>query len=339
MNSAALMLWGFTVTWPGVFTLLGIGCAMLLSMGLWTLRGHGAGGLGIFFLSALLLGLALGRLAHWYCHPLQYPSLAGAMTDYLRGGFSLWGAFAGVILSALLCWGAGLVPELGELGDLLAPGAALGIAVGRLGSFFDLSDRGKFLVETPAFRRLPFGVWTALSADRGEWRFATFFLQSLLCLALAVGLLALVLRRKKGEEEGCVCALFALFYGAGQILLDSTRYDADFFAFNGFIHVPQLLSALAAALAVAFLGGRAIRREGFRPVHAALFAAAFVSMALCGVLEYLVQRYAERYALCYGAMALLLVLLCAVGVVFSVWKPREKASEPLISGNMHGNKA
>lgn len=326
MNSSALMLWGAVVTLPGLFAVLGSLSAMLLALGLWTARERRVLPLLALFPPAILLGLVLGRLAHWYCHPLQYTSLTEAMTDYFIGGFSLWGVFAGVLLAAALLVGANLVPDLWELLDVLAPAAALGIAVGRLGSLFDLSDRGKFILETPSLHRLPFSVYTVLSGSEGQWRFATFFVQSLFCLVLALFLLSVFFLAGK-RRRGVTAIFFAICYGAGQILLDSTRYDADFFRFNGFIHVPQILSALAAAAAVGLLGRRSVRRFGLRGLHIVLFALALGCYVGCGVMEYLVQRHADRYALCYGGMAAFLLLLCLIGGVLYLWRPRRKPTD------------
>ena len=70
--------------------------------------------------------------------------------------------------------------------DAMAPAAALGIGVGRLGSMFDLSDRGRMLVEAPERQHLPFAALTEQIPGSGEWRFATFFVQALAAFALAV---------------------------------------------------------------------------------------------------------------------------------------------------------
>lgn len=326
MNPAAVLLWGYAVSWPAVFAVWGAACAMLLSLSLWTLRGRSPLTLLPLFPAAALLGLVLGRLGHWYCHPFQYASFPEAMTDYLRGGFSLWGCFAGVLLAAGLYSRTGLTPGLWALLDDLAPGAALGIAVGRLGSLYDISDRGKLLVRDPRFWRLPYAVYTVLSPGEGQWRFATFFWQSLGCLVLALGLLLLRLLYRRRRQRGTTALFFVLLYAAGQILLDSTRYDADFFRFNGFIHVPQLLSALGAAGALGALGARSVRRFGYRRAHGALFALGGLCLALCGVLEYGIQRYAGHALPLYGAMGALLGAFCGIGAVFQLWRPGKKPS-------------
>ena len=336
MNSVALLMGDVTVTWPGAFGAAGVLCAVCLTLGLWLWRDHRAGELGVFFPAAILFGLVLGRIAHWYSHPLMYTGFTGALTNLLQGGFSLWGAAVGVLTAAVLCSAAGAVSDFADLLDAMAPGAALGIAVGRLGSLFDLSDRGKFALENPSLQRLPFSVLTEISGAR-EWRFATFFVQSIAAAALAVGLgLAYmsVSRRRElpgaRDEKGRIAALFAVFYGASQIILDSTRYDADFLRSNGFIHIPQLLSALALAGGMLWLGIRVIRRRGRRWMPWLFWLLTLLCMGGAGYMEYAVQRRSDRFVFCYNVMGACLFLICMFALILAdaLYPPQEEIDPP-----------
>ena len=321
MSWAALILNDTVITWPAVFAALGAVCAMLGCLALYMARGHNPRELAAVLPAAVLLALVLGRLVHWYCHPLQYSGFLSAMTDFFQGGFSLSGVFAGVLLTALLAAGAGVVTHLPDLLDALAPAGALGIAVGRMGSLFDLSDRGRFIIQDEAFRRLPFGVFTTFAEGAGEWRFATFAFQGLAAALLALALtwvhLALTRRMlRQGEEaQGRVFALFLALYGAGQIVLDSTRYDADFFRFNGFVHMPQILCGAALAGAIVWLSVRSVRQNRLRWYHWTCWALTLFGMGLGGYMEYYVQRRAGEYILGYGVMSAALALAAAAAVV------------------------
>ena len=336
MNSMALLVGDLTVTWPGVFGTLGIVCALFLTLGLWLRRDHRAGELGIFFPAAILFALVLGRIAHWYSHPLMYTSFVGALTNLLQGGFSLWGAVVGVLAAAGLCAAAGTVSDFADLLDALAPAGALGIAVGRLGSLFDLSDRGKFALENPSLHRLPFSVLTEISGAQ-EWRFATFFAQSIAAAILAVGLGAAYIaisRRREApgarDERGKIAALFAVFYGASQIVLDSTRYDADFLRSNGFIHIPQILSALALAGGMLWLGIRVIRRRGKRVMPWLFWLLTLLCLGGAGYMEYAVQRRSDRFVFCYNVMGACLFLTCMFSVILAdaLFPPQEEIDAP-----------
>ena len=331
MSWAAVVLKNAVVTWPGVFAALGALCAALIALGLWLWRGEDPRGLGVFFPVVVLFSLVLVRLLHWYSHPLQYGGFLAAMTDYLRGGLSLSGVFAGTLLAAILTRCAGLVRNLPRLLDALAPGAAFGVAVGRLGFLFDLSDRGKFVLSAPGLRRLPFAAFTALAGETGEWRFATFLWQAAVCAVLGAGLLWLFFRLPRRDwhagvpREGHVFALFLALYGAAQIVLDSTRYDADFLRSNGFIHVPQLLAAGALVLVLVWYSVWSAWAVGPRLWHGLCWVGAFGSVALGAYMEYFVQRRPHRFVLAYGVMSACFLLTGAMVLgLFASLRPGAK---------------
>lgn len=310
MNGLAFVTKEAAVAWPAVFAVLGALCAVFGCMALWLASGRELRELTVFLPAAILFSLVAGRLMHWYSHPLSYQSFRTAMTVYTGGGFSLSGAFFGTALAAGLCRAGGLTRDLPGLLDAAAPSAALGIAVGRLGAAFDISDRGKFAA---APGRL-FTVYTA-SGTGGEWRFATFLAQSVFCFALSAALCWLFLRalapeRRRQRRKGMVFLLFLAFYGAGQIVLDSTRYDADFLRSNGFIHMPQILGAAAMLFVMIALTFAARRRGLPRGGLVAAWVLFFAGLALAGYMEYFIQRRAELHRTGYALMTAGAVLAC-----------------------------
>ncbi len=337
MSWAAVMIGKTVITWPAVMAVLGALCAMLATVGLYLARGLDPREPAAVFPAAVLFALVAGRLIHWYCHPLLYTGFAEAMTDYLTGGFSLSGVFAGTALAVLIAWGAKLVTRPGDLLDAMAPAAAVGVGVGRLGSLYDLSDRGKFLIGDPELQRLPFAVFTE-QASGGEWRLATFCLQAVAAWALALILGWVYLRHtrrmlRSGEKVGGrTFVLFLALYGAVQAVLDSTRYDADFFRFNGFIHMAQVLCAAAVFAAVVWFSVKSVRKNGFRWTHCLCWLVTLGGMGLAGYMEYFVQRRADRAALGYALMSggMALAALAAAILCASLREPRrsrEKAPQ------------
>ena len=110
--------------------------------------------------------------------------------------------------------------------------------------------------------------------------------------------------------------------GASQVVLDSTRYDADFFRFNGFVHLTQVLAAAAVALSAAWLSVRAVKKSGLRPWHWGCWAALAGGMGLAGYMEYYVQRRADQAALGYGLMSGGMALAGAACVLLCVGRNR-----------------
>ena len=130
---------------------------------------------------SIAISLVAARFFHWYCRADSYDSFLSAMTDYASGGYALMGVFLGCFLAAWLLRLVRLDRSLPEMLDCMAIAGCAGIAVGRLASLFNSSDRGQVLAN---FRSLPiaYPVTNAVSGAV-EYRLATFMLQSLVALA------------------------------------------------------------------------------------------------------------------------------------------------------------
>lgn len=313
MNPVAFLWQDVSIYWTGVFTALGILAACLAACSLQLFKGRSLAPLAVLLPAAIVFSLVLGRLCHWYCHPLQYADFAQAMTDFSAGGLALPGAFAGVMLAAALVRLCGLTDDLGGILDVLAPAGALGIAVGRLGSLYDLSCRGSFLPGWTFLQRKPFSAPVTTAAGAVEWRFATFAWQSAAAFLLFLVCLVLLCRVKR-PQNGHVFALFLTFYGATQVVLDSTRYDSGYLPFNGFISLTQLCCAALLVTVCAVYSARSVRRNGLRPGHGILWGAFLALGGLGGYMEYFVQRHGNQFTLAYSVMAVCFLLMA--GIVF-----------------------
>lgn len=268
---------------------------------------------------SLGLSMVLGRVTHWYCRANSYASLSAAMSDYSAGGFALMGVFAGCILAACILRLLRICSNLPELFDSLALAGAGAIAVGRLSSLFDSTDRG-VLVE--GIRELPV-VYPVSNPVTGvvEYRLATFMLQ-----AITTGIIFLVLtvfwfyagsnKRSRKLRDGDVCLLFLSFYGACQIVLDSTRYDSLFMRSNGFVSIVQILAAVGVVLPMVLFSIRMVKAMKFRWWHVAIWVGMLGSLGGAGYMEYHVQRHGDQAVFAYSVMsaclALAVVLILAV---------------------------
>ena len=186
-----------------------------------------------------------------------------------------------------------------------------GIAVGRLNSLFNASDRGQVLAN---FRSLPF-AYPVNNAVSGavEYRLATFALQSIVALALFIGLTVFYRKgHKRGKlKDGDTCLLFLLIYGASQVVLDSTRYDSLFFRSNGFVSVVQVLGALGLVQAMIAFSKRMVKARGFRAWQILLWLLICIAIGGAGFMEYYVQRRGNEALFAYSVMsACLLTVIC-----------------------------
>lgn len=271
--------------------------------------GNGVAGFAVLPLS-IVLSMVAARFFHWYCRADSYSGFLSAMTDYSSGGYALMGVFLGCFLAAVLLRLVCFHRNLPQMLDCMSIAGCAGIAVGRLASFFNSSDRGQVL---PELKSLPF-AYPVTNAVSGavEYRLATFVIQAMVALTLFVGL-ALFYNRKDDSEkpkDGDTCLIFLLIYGASQVILDSTRYDSLFFRSNGFVSVVQVLGALGLALSIFLFSRRMVKAWGLKFWQFLLWIPIAAGIGCGGFMEYYVQRRGNEAAFAYSVMT-----GCLAGVI------------------------
>lgn len=259
---------------------------------------------------SIVLSLVLARLIHWYSRTDSYDSFQSAMTDFASGGYALMGVFFGCILAAVLLRLVFFHRNIPEMLDCMSLAGCAGIAVGRLGSFFNSSDRGQII---ESIQELPW-VYPVTNAVSGvtEYRLATFVIQSMVALILFAALSVFYIRGNKlGKlKDGDTCLLFLLCYGASQVVLDSTRYDSLFFRSNGFVSIVQVFSAIALAMVIVLFSIRMVKARDFRFWQVPLWILIAAGIGVAGFMEYYVQRHGNEAVFAYSVMS-----GCLAGVI------------------------
>ena len=260
---------------------------------------------------AAVLSLILSRLIHWYCLPDNYLGFFQALTQFHHGGYALVGVVAGCLLAALvLKWGK-VCKDLPDMLDCMAIAGTAGIAVGRLESAFNATDRGMVLSE-----KIPFPwVYPVINAVTGEpdYRLATFAIEAIVTGIIAVALYGFYrkYRDKPSYRPGDTALLFAMLYSSGEVVLDSTRYDSLYFRSNGFVSMLQVFGAVALVAVVVVFSIRMVKKQGLRKkLHLPLWGGMLALVGLAGYMEYYVQRHASYAGMCYSVMS-----LCLGGVI------------------------
>lgn len=252
---------------------------------------------------SLVSSLYLSRLIHWYCSADSYASMTAALENLTVGNFALMGVFGACILCACLLRLLQISKNLPEMLDCMALAGAAGIAIGRLASLFNTSDRGMLMVN---YTELPV-VYPVSNAVTGavEYRLATFMFQSITTGIIFLALLLLwTAGRKHGKlKDGDTCLLFLLLYGACQIVLDSTRYDSLFMRSNGFISIVQILGCVAMVLPLVLFSIRMVKAMRFRFWFIAIWLAILGCLGGAGYMEYHVQRHGDQAAFAYTVMS------------------------------------
>ena len=326
MDKIAFYSGSTAIYWNSVILTLAAATAICFFLAFYLGKsGNGAAGFAVVPVS-MVLSLVFARFFHWYCQSDSYSGFSDAMTNYAEGGYALMGVFLGCILAAAITRIVCLHRNLPEMLDAMSMAACAGMAVGRLSALFNASDRGQVL---ESFRSLPIAspVNNAVSGAV-EYRLATFALQSMVALALFIGLAVFYNKgQKRGKlRDGDTCLLFLLLYGASQVVLDSTRYDSLFFRSNGFVSVVQVLGAVALVLAVILFSRRMVKARGLRAWQIFLWLLIGIAIGGAGYMEYYVQRRGNEALFAYSVMSgcLLFVILLTLLIRFLAVRVEKK---------------
>ena len=326
MDKIAFYSGSTAIYWNSVILTLAAATAICFFLAFYLGKsGNGAAGFAVVPVS-MVLSLVFARFFHWYCQSDSYTGFTAAMTNYAEGGYALMGVFLGCVLAAALTRVICLHRNLPEMLDAMSMAACAGMAVGRLSALFNASDRGQVL---ESFRSLPIAspVNNAVSGAV-EYRLATFALQSMVALALFIGLAVFYNKgQKRGKlKDGDTCLVFLLFYGASQVVLDSTRYDSLFFRSNGFVSVVQVLGAVALVLAVILFSRRMVKARGLRAWQIFLWLLIGIAIGGAGYMEYYVQRRGNEALFAYSVMSgcLLFVILLTLLIRFLAVRVEKK---------------
>jgi len=324
MDKIAIIAGDTVIYWNSIILTLAAATAICFFLAFYIGKcGNAVAGFAAVPLS-IVCGIVLARFVHWYSRADSYAGFEAAMTDYTSGGYALLGVFAGCILAAALLRLLFLHRNLPEMLDCMSLAGLSGIAVGRLASFFNASDRGNVL-ET--IKSLPL-AWPVTNTVSGavEYRLATFVLQAAVALCLFVILTLFYTCGKKRPRDGDTFLLFLLLYGASQVVLDSTRYDSLFFRSNGFVSIVQVFAALALGFAIVAFSVRMVKARGFRVWMVPLWVliAGFIGGA--GFMEYYVQRRGNEAVFAYSVMSgclAVVILLTLLVRLLAVSRERE----------------
>lgn len=312
MEQIALYLDGAAIYWQNIVLTLAAVTAICYFLSFYLGKtGNPAAAFGVLPL-AVVLSLVFARFFHWYCRADSYEGFLAAMKPFSPGGYALMGCFLGCFLGAALVRLIRLSRSLPEMLDAMSLAGAAGIAVGRLASLFNSSDRGQ-VMESLHFLPFSYPVVNAVSGAE-EYRFAVFMFQGIFALGLFAGLTAYYRKNRDRLQNGDMCLIFLMCYGASQAVLDSARYDSLFFRSNGFVSVVQVLCAVALVGAIVVFSRRLIRNQGFRLWYVPLWLVIAGALGGAGFMEYYVQRHGSAALFSYAVMSGCLAAAVAVGL-------------------------
>ena len=315
MEKIAFIIGETFIYWSSIILTLAVVTAICMFAAFYMKNTRNCIAWAIFVPASIVASLYIARFLHWYCFADSYNSMESAMADFSRGSFALMGAFFGCLAVACVLRIVRIVKDLPEMLDCLCLGGGAGIAVGRLASLFNSTDRG---MNVEGITGLPL-VYPVTNAVSGavEYRLATFMLQ-----AMITGLIFLVLAifymkgtgRRGKLRSGDTTLLFLCSYGAAQIVLDSTRYDSMFMRSNGFISIVQILGLISMLVPIILFSIRMVKSGGLKWWAFLLWVPYVALMGTAAFMEYWVQRHGNQALFSYSVMSACLVIAVALTV-------------------------
>ncbi|HMM20344.1 MAG TPA: prolipoprotein diacylglyceryl transferase [Selenomonadales bacterium] len=246
MGKAAFSIGPFIFYWYGLLVAAAILAAAAVTW--WQCRLYRESPGVIYELT--VYGVPAGLLVSRLCYvAANWPLYRGNPSEAFfiwQGGLALYGAFAGFLAAAYGCLRLRRLP-LRRWADILAPGLALGQAVGQWGNFFNQEAFG-YPTE------LPWGIYIDFALrppgfEQFDFFHPVFVYASLWNTALFLLLAAIALAAKgRGRlKSGSLFLLYLALFSAGQLYFDGLRLDAEVV---GGVRPAQLVSLIT--LAVSF---------------------------------------------------------------------------------------
>lgn len=222
---------------------------------------------------------------------------AGFLVKPWEGGYNMYGALVGG-LCGLAVYTRVAKKNLAQVLDSAAPGAALAIALGRLGEYCTSQGLGHY-VENEALWRFPFAVPSVYE----DWQLPVFVYEAFAALVVMAVCLCLMRKARAGRTAEVFLALISL----SQILLESLRAD-EFIRF-GFVKFNMLAAALVLGAVMLLSMRRCVKAKGWtvwQIGRLVIFTAAIVVVIL---IEFALDKSPIDNRILYAVMSATLALM------------------------------
>ena len=273
---------GLSVTMYSVMLAAGAALAIGLCAGLARVRRLPvADGLGLALVSG---GFAL-LCSHWLFCALRWGYIINDLWEtpwfilqFWKGGYTMYGAILGGLLGALVYAKARRLP-LGRAMDVIVPGMALLVLIGRAAECFTSQGMGTEVVDQ-ALGMLPFGQVDEWDPDVTHVR--VYVYEALAAGAALVASLAVLLRGKSPAGRAAETGLTII--SAAQVMLDSWRGD-ELIRF-GFVRLNMIVAAVTLLGLMLLRVCRALKAEGVKPWTVIRFVLLLLGAAAVLIVEF-----------------------------------------------------
>ena len=152
-----------------------------------------------------------------------------------NGGMAIYGGIIGGLIGLIL-YSIIKNKNLLQITDIVAPSLIIAQAIGRWGNFANQEVYGQVVTST-AQQWFPLAVYIE---KLGEWHYAMFFYESMLCL---IGFILLMYLFSRTKSYGIVTSVYLIYYGLERFILEGMREESEILFISGTkIPVSQVVS-------------------------------------------------------------------------------------------------
>ncbi len=223
INPVAFTIGTFEVRWYGIMVLLGVVAVILVSLREAKRVGFPREHIYNVALWAIIGGILVSRLFHVIDRWDYYWANPGELLNF--AGLTIYGAVVGALLAVLIY---GLVKKISfwKLGDIVAPGAILGQAIGRIGCLLNGCcyglEKPSGYVGTIEYTNPNYGVYgTPLDVPMLPTAFY-HLVWNLIVFGILWGL------RRRLKPQGTLFLLYFALYALGDLVIRSFREGQPF---------------------------------------------------------------------------------------------------------------
>lgn len=233
-NPVAFTVFGHDIYWYGILISLAVVIAVAMVYMQAKKKGIDPDSMLDYALLTIPTAIVFARIYYVIFEWEQYADNPISVLYIWNGGIAIYGSIIGGVIATLI-FSKWKKISFWTLADLVAPGLVLGQAIGRWGNFFNQEAFGPLVTEASK-QFFPYAVYIE---RLGEWHMATFFYESVACLAVFIFLL--VYRAKaKNASDGNLFLWYWVLYGIERFFVEGLREDS-LWMFKGGLPIGNLI--------------------------------------------------------------------------------------------------
>ena len=233
-NPVAFTVFGHDIYWYGILISLAVVIAVAMVYTQAKKKGIDPDSMLDYALLTIPTAIVFARIYYVIFEWEQYADNPISVLYIWNGGIAIYGSIIGGVIATLI-FSKWKKISFWTLADLVAPGLVLGQAIGRWGNFFNQEAFGPLVTEASK-QFFPYAVYIE---RLGEWHMATFFYESVACLAIFIFLLV-YRARAKNAPDGNLFLWYWVLYGIERFFVEGLREDS-LWMFKGGLPIGNLI--------------------------------------------------------------------------------------------------